>query len=315
MKRLILLLAFGSMSLAFFAQETIDILSLSGRYGIPKDYSEAGTSGQATEWGSINSFSIGFDIFKNSKVILNLNHFYFNVQGDPDPVFPGNVAHPVKINGIILRTGIRQYFSEGRQLQVLVMPKLMSDFQNLDGNSFMFGGVATYKKVYRDELSVGFGAMYSTELFGPYLVPILDLYWQFAEKWRIYGLIPITARVEYDVNDNMMVGFNHFGLITTYYLGDDAYAGDYMERQSIDLSLFVRHHIAGPIFIEGMVGRALGRNYRQYEGDQKVDFAIPLVAFGDERVVKDQLDTSFDDGLILTLKLIVNLAMPEKSFQ
>jgi hypothetical protein len=123
-------------------------------------------------------------------------------------------------------------------------------------------------------------------------------------------MIPITARVEYTVNDNLQLGFNHFGLITSYYLGNDAYSGDYMERQSIDLSLFARQRLFGNIFMEGMVGRTVGRRYRQYEGDQKVDFAIPLVTFGDDRVIKNEY-ASFNDGLILTLKLIYSIPMPE----
>jgi hypothetical protein len=147
-------------------------------------------------------------------------------------------------------------------------------------------------------------------LFGPYVVPLLDLNWKFASRWRLVGLIPVTGRVEYSVNDNMLVGFNHFGLITTYYLGDETYAGDYMERQSIDLSLFARHRLAGPLFVEFMAGRALGRKYRQYEGDQKVDFAIPLVTFGDNRTIKNEF-ADFNDGFIFQLKLIVNMAVPE----
>ncbi len=192
----------------------------------------------------------------------------------------------------------------------MVVPRLMSDFQNMDGSSFQFGGLASYLKKYHDDLSIGFGAIYNSELFGPYVVPFLDLNWKFAEKWRVKGLFPITLRVEYSINDNMITGLNHFGLITTYALGDDAYAGDYMERQSIDLSLFLRQRLAGNFFVEGMVGRALGRQYRQFAGDQKVDFAIPMVAFGDERVVKNDF-SAFNDGLILTLKLIYNMPMPE----
>ena len=64
------------------------------------------------------------------------------------------------------------------------------------------------------------------------------------------------------------------------------YAGDYMERQSIDLSLFARQRLYKNFFIEGMVGRAFGRSYKQYAGDQKVSFAIPLVTFGDDRTAK-----------------------------
>jgi hypothetical protein len=311
MKRFALLLAVAACTLTATSQETIDILSLTGRYGLPGDYKDAAYGGQATEWGSINTFQAGFNLARNTMFIINLNHFYFNLQGEPEPAFPAEVANPVIVNGIILRTGIRQYFSDGRQLQVLVMPRLMSDFRNLDGNSFMLGAAAIYKKTYRDELSVGFGAVYNTELFGPYLVPVLDLYWQFAEKWRIWGMIPITARVEYDVSEDMMVGFNHFGLITTYALGDEAYQGDYLERQSIDLSLFVRHRLFGGLHVEAMAGRALGRKYRQFEGDQKVDFGIPLITFGDERVLKNEY-AAFDDGFIFTLKLIYNMAIPER---
>jgi hypothetical protein len=57
-----------------------------------------------------------------------------------------------------------------------------------------------------------------------------------------------------------------------------------------------------------MVGRTFGRQYKQYAGDQKVDFALPLVAFGDERTVKN---VTFKDGMIFTLKLIFNLKVPE----
>lgn len=312
MKRNLSILVLMSMAALLCAQETIDILSLTGRYGIPGDYKDGAYSGGATEWGSVNSFTAGFNVGKTSMIGINLNHFYFNLQGAPDPEFPGGLANPVVINGIILRTGLVQDLGNGRTLQLLVAPRLMSDFKNLDGRSFMFGGVASYKKKYRDELTVGFGAMYNTELFGPYLVPILDLYWKPAQKWTIKGMIPITARIEYAVNDNMTAGFNHFGLITTYALGNENYDGDYLERQSIDLSLFLKHRLAGNIFVEGMAGLAVGRKYVQYGGDEKVSFGIPLVTFGDDRVVKeDPIDTGFNDGLILTLKLIYSIPRPQ----
>lgn len=292
------------------AQETIDILSLSGRYGLPADYSSSAYEGKATETGSINSLQAGFDIARQTKLVFNLNHFYFHVGGDPEPQFPPGTVDPVSINGILLRVGIRQGFSEGRMLQVVAGPMLMSDFRNVDGTSFQLGAVATWTRRYHEGLKIGFGAMYVSQFFGPYLVPILDLNWQFAPKWRIRGFIPITARVEYTVTDKLLVGFDHFGLITTYRLGEEAYAGDYLERQSIDLSLFARHRITGPVFVEFMAGRALGRKYRQYAGDQKVDFAIPLVTFGDNRTIRNEY-AAFNDGFIFSLKLVLNIPLPE----
>ena len=164
------------------------------------------------------------------------------------------------------------------------------------------------RRNYNDDLTLGFGAMYNQELFGPYMVPLFLLNWQVSSKWNINGMIPVTARVEYKPMDNLTIGFNHFGLITTYYLGDEAYAGDYMERMSIDLSLFARQKLFGPVYLEGMVGRSFARSYKQYEGDQKVTFAIPLVTFGDNRTVKN---VTFNDGILLQLKLVINILRPE----
>lgn len=309
MKRFFTLVLSLCLVMTLSAQESIDILSLSGRYGPPKEYKDANYTGKATEWGSLNSFTAGIKLGSRSMLPINVNHFYFNVQ-DADPEFSGEVANPIKINGFILRTGLIQDLGEGRALQILLAPRLMSDFANMDSRSFQMGGVLSYKKKYRDEFSIGGGLIYNQELFGPYFVPILDINWQFAEKWKLKGMIPVTARIEYTANENLQLGFNHFGLITTYALGKEAYSGDYIERQSIDLSLFARQRIAGNVFVEAMVGRTMGRKYRQYEGDQKVDFAIPLVTFGDERVIKNEY-AAFNDGLIMTLKLIYSIPMPE----
>jgi hypothetical protein len=232
------------------------------------------------------------------------------VTGDPEPAFPDFAVDPVNVNGLLLRVGLRQDLGKGRTLQVLAVPRLMSDFQNFDGNSFQMGAVATYGKRYSEDFSIGFGVIFNAELFGPYVVPLVDLNWKFSDRWRLKGLIPVTGRLEFSATEHMLVGWNHFGLITTYYLGDEAYAGDYLERQSIDESLFIRHRVAGNIFMEFMAGMALGRTYRQFEADQKVDFALPLVTFGDDREVKNEF-ASFDDGLILNLKLIYNIPLPE----
>jgi hypothetical protein len=301
---IVILLVIG-YSLQAQDRGTKDIISLSGRYALPQEYEDI-YDGTATETGMLNSLTAGFKLAPKTMFAINVNHFYFNVQDEAE--MPDGIASPIIINGIILRTGIIQEFSNGGKLQLLVAPRLMSDFQNLDGNSFQWGGVASYQNDLREHLNLGFGAMFNREFFGPYLVPIFLLDWQASERWYIEGMVPVTLKVHFRVNEGLDVGFNHFGLITSYYLGDEEYAGDYMERQSIDLSLFARQRLYKNFFIEGMIGRSVGRSYTQYEGDQTVNFAIPLVTFGDERTAKN---ISFNDGMIFTLKLIFNMKVPE----
>jgi hypothetical protein len=292
-------------SVYLHAQRTADVFQWTGRYGLPQSYEDTYTE-KATEIGSILSISYAKDLGTKTKWAVNLNHFYFNVKGDPS--IPDDLANPIVINGIILRTGIIQQIGNNWAIQLLVAPRLMSDFHNLDGNSFQMGVVATLEKKFSDQLFMGYGAMYNQERFGPYLVPLVNLEWYISDRWSIIGMLPVTGRVNYRINDNFFVGFNHFGLITSYYLGEDAYAGDYMERQSIDLSLYARHRLFSIVFLEAMVGRSFGRSYTQYGGDEKVDFAIPLVTFGDNRTAKN---VTFNDGLLLNLKLVLNVNRPD----
>ena len=154
---------------------------------------------------------------------------------------------------------------------------------------------------------MSFGAMYNQEFFGPYLVPLVNLDWQISERWSIAGLFPVYGKVKYQVNERLSTGLSHFGLITTYRLGDPEYEGDYIERKSIDETLFARYKLGGNFDVEARVGYALGRSYAQYEADQKVDFSLPLIGFGDDRVQKN---VSFHDGAIASLRFIYSVPIP-----
>ena len=305
MKRLSFFLLALSIALSALAQQSLDILTISGRYGLPQSYDDTYTQ-KATEAGLFLGLTAPIVLSEKTIIYNSLNYFYFNVQGDSN--IPENIANPINIHGIILRTGLYQKFGNGQGLQLLFAPRMMSDMTNSDGKSFQFGGMALYEKVFSDQLTLSFGAMYNQELFGPYLVPLVNVNWVISSKWSIAGMLPIYAKVNYHVSDNLTVGFSHFGLITSYALGDPAYSGDYIERQSIDLSLFARQRLFGNFFLEGRVGRSFGRGYKQFAGDQKVKFAIPLVAFGDDRVEKN---STFKDGIIFDLRFVFNIPIPE----
>ena len=122
MKRIVIFFFVGSMILPLTAQRMIDGVSLTGRYGFPQEYTDTYTGG-ATEWGSINSITYAIQIAPKTKIPISFNHFYFHVNGDPG--IPENLANPININAIILRTGWYQYFGNGNALQVLIAPRLM----------------------------------------------------------------------------------------------------------------------------------------------------------------------------------------------
>ena len=303
-KKMIWVIVLG-INLSISAQETIDIFTISGRYGFPTSYDSI-YNGKAKEYGAMVGLVAPVEINDKSIWYNSLNYFYSHVSDDEE--MPIDIANPINLHGFILRTGLYQKFSKSNGIQIFFSPRLMTDLHNINGKHFQFGGMVLYEKMFSDKLKMGFGTMYNQEFFGPYLVPLINLDWQISDHWSIVGLLPIYAKIKYKINDRLNVGWSHFGLTTSYRLGDINYQGDYMERKSIDETLFVRYLLGSNIFIEGRFGHSFGRSYAQYEANQKVSFSLPLVSFGDDRVQKN---VSFHDGLIGNIRLIYSIPIPK----
>lgn len=292
------------LSFSVSAQKTFDLITVSGRYGFPQPY-ESVYSGKATESGSMVNLAAPIKLSEKTMWFTSLNYFYWNVDNDEN--MPADISNPINIHGFILRTGIIKKFSNDGEIQLLFAPRLMSDLNNINSDHFQLGALAMYKTKFSDQLTIAFGAMYNQELFGPYLVPLVDLDWQLSERWSITGMLPVYSKIKYKINDNFDLGIAHFGLITSYKLGLPENNGDYIERSSIDLTIYARHRIAGNLFVEGRFGQALGRSYAQYAADQKVSFSLPLAGFGDNRTQKN---ISFGGGLIAELRLVYSVPVP-----
>lgn len=286
-----------------YSQERLDILTLSGRYGFPAAYDSI-YQGKGNESGFTASLVAPVVLSKKSVLYSSLNYFYWNVSNDE--VMPDDVANPIQVQGFILRTGLIQDLGNDRSLQLLIAPRLMTDFHNVNSDHWQFGGIAMYEKRYRETLKIGYGALFNQEFSGPNLVPLINLDWQINDRWSIVGLLPIYGKIKYRFNERLDGGLSHFGLVTTYRLGHPDYAGDYIERKSIDETLYARYQLFGDFFLEGRLGYAFGRSYHQYEADQKVDLMIPLVTFGDDRVPKT---ASIKDGAIASLRLVYSISL------
>ena len=288
-----------------YAQDRLDLFTLSGRYGFPSSYDSI-YQGKGTETGIMASLVAPAKLSEKSIWYSSLNYFYWGVDNDEE--MAEDIMNPIQVHGFILRTGLIQTLEKDRTLQVLFAPRLMTDFNGVDGDHLQMGGIVLYEKKYSDKLKIGYGALYNQEFFGPNLVPLINLDWKLSERWSITGLLPIYAKVKYKFSDRLDGGLSHFGLVTSYRLGDPEYEGDYLERKSIDEALYARYQLFGDFFLEGRFGYALGRSYKQYEADQKVDFTLPLISIGDDRVAKS---VSIQDGFIASLRIVYSISLAE----
>jgi hypothetical protein len=302
MKRIAVLLISILLVHSLYAQDRLEILTLSGRYTTPQPYDPAQGNFQAQESGSFVALTVPIPINKKNVIYTSVNYFYFHVNHEADNV------DPVNLHGTIVRTGLIRYLNNGQSIQLLFAPRFMTDAKGGGFDNLQLGGLAMYQKVFGPKLTMGFGAMYNNDFFGPYLVPLINLDWKITEKFGISGLLPIYSKIKYMATDKLTVGICHFGLTMSFGLNDPDYETDYMQRNSIDVAGFVNYQVIKNVFLELRIGQATGRVYEQYDQNDKIAFGLPLVNIGDNRVVKN---AQFENGLFGELRLIYSIMIPD----
>ncbi len=286
------------------SQNSIDLITISGRLGLPSDYDPA-LKNKARESGGLVNLKI--PIVFSDKTIWYSNFTYTYSKVSNGLGLPAEVMNPINLHGLVFQTGIVQRIDDKQAVQLLFVPRFMSDFVNPGSDAWQFGAVGLFENKFGENLLMRFGVLYNHEMSGPLLVPLIDINWKFAPRWSITGLIPIYGKVNYELTDRLTTGFSLFGLVTSYALSDPFYNTDYMERTSVDLALFAKWNLAGNIFLEGRVGYALARTYKQYDKSEKVDLKISIFKIGDNR--GEPVNPVFKDGAIGELRLVYSLPL------
>ena len=292
---------FVSLCFVVSAQESIDLLTISSRLGVPSPY-ENRVVGKATEFGGMINLKI--PVVLDSSNIWYSKLTYLNNRVVSTKNFGDSVANPINIHGIMLQSGWLRKLSRNRSIQLLLVPRLMGDMVNVNSDNIQLGAVALYEKRFNSSLKMKFGAMYNQEMSGPFALPLIDLDWKISDKWWIGGLLPVYSKIKYKFSENSNAGIGHFALMTSYRLGKEAYKNDYIERTCIDVFSFFRQRVSGNFHLEGRVGYTLGRNYEQYNEGESVDFRLSLFSWGDNRT---PINYSFKDNLYFNLRMVYNL--------
>lgn len=305
--KFICILSLCSISCMVNAQSSIDLLTLSGSYGLPARYQKP-LNGKATESGLLLNLKAPIKI--NDKTIWYNDFTYtlHSINTDLDPK-PEDMLISMNLHAFIYQTGIAQKINDRNGFHLLLVPRYTTDFRGSSNKNWQLGAIGLYEHRYTKRLLMRYGVMYHGELFGPLLVPLIYTDWQLSERWSINGMIPISLKVSYKINERLSGGYNHFGLITTYALNQPEFNTNYIERNSIDETLYIRWKMKGNLHLETRVGYSLSRVYAQYDQNDKMNLRLSLIGFGDNRTQKN---VSFSSGAITSFRLVYNLPLPKQ---
>ena len=225
----------------------------------------------------------------NEKTSLITGLIYENIQ---TKLFEeGNVK---SFGSSTLKLGINNKFNEKLSGTLVLLPKIASDFKSIGNKDFQVGAIGILKIKKHDNLNYKIGLYYNSELFGPFFVPMFGFYYLSPnKKFEANVMLPLQGDVNYKIIPFMSIGCNYNGLNRSYHLND--YNGSYVSKFSNELYAYLKFDVTKKIIFQTKVGHSLGRKYKVYDENDKVDLGLPLLFFGDHR---KQINTNFSNGLI-----------------
>ena len=281
-----------------FAQNYVDVLH-SEYTATPQNTFDS--SNQTTDLQKINiNITTPIKLKNGNAILTGLVYDRVNTSFEP-----GEKMTPV--SSFILKMGMNIKHSDKWSTTFLLLPKLASTFTaTTTSEDFQFGGLVLAKKKKTENLSYKIGAYMNGDQFGPFLVPLFGFYYK-KKKLEMDVIVPSYAKINYSLSPKFTAGVNWRATVKSYNL-----QGPMVNLPAVVKRPFYMHHLSNEIaahvgyepikgvIVRGMAGVSLGRSFRVYENDDKIDFGLSLFRFGDDRV---PLNTDFANGLFYRAEL------------
>ncbi|NVO03594.1 MAG: hypothetical protein HXX09_12935 [Bacteroidetes bacterium] len=231
---------------------------------------------------------------KNIFVVgLDFNRTGFNYSGD------------TTINTVLgttsFQVGLVKQFSSKFKAMMVAVPKIATDFKDIDNRDFQMGGALLLTYIKKNSLKFKLGLYYNREFFGNYFMPLVGIDWKINSNAYLFGLLPGTMNFEYKLLDKKLyTGISYKSITASYRLNDKL--GKYYVRQGDpfwgddQLKGFLHCYITKQIMVFGEIGYALHHYYQQYNDNKEKETTLPVYS-----KMKDQL--FFGGGLAFRIRL------------
>ena len=298
MNKYILLFRFLIAGTLAFSQNYVDVLKVNASTTPYNSFDSSATKTRLNE------------LTADLTVPLKINQGFSILTG----VIYEDIQTKLFANGIIknfgstaVKLGFNKQLNEKWSTTVVALPKIASDYNSFNNKDFQMGGIALFKYKKRDNLNFKTGLYYNSELFGPFFVPMLGMYYQSPnKKFEANIMLPLQADINYQVLPFMNVGCNFNGQIRSYHLNNvtDANPNTYVTKSTNELFAYLKFNVTKSISLQTKVGESFGRSYKVYNENDKVNFGLPLTFVGNKR---EQLNSNFSNGMIFQVTLMYRI--------
>ncbi|MCH9659673.1 MAG: hypothetical protein K0U54_02055 [Bacteroidetes bacterium] len=297
MKQALFLLLF--ISTISFSQNYVDLISIGYGHTLNNDFEGASSS------TNIGAFEVDLTfplVINNQQAIISGALFSRNSL----QLFPE--APKTSLYSTTLKIGLASTWNDKWSTTLVVLPKIASDYADIDGDDFYLGGIALLKYQKKENLIYKFGFYASNEAFGIFSTPIFGWYYMSpSQQFEMDMSLPVAADINYTHN-RITYGFDYNGIGRSFNI-DENDANIYTDLSSLEFASYAQFNfLEKSMLLKAKFGYA-STDYEVYQQGEKIDFGLSAFSFGDDRT---QLNPTISGGFFFKLEAIYRFQLPSK---
>lgn len=208
-----------------------------------------------------------------------------------------------------LKLGVASTFNSKWSSTIVLLPKIASDYKNISGDDFYFGGFAVLKMQKTKQLKYRFGIYASGEAFGFFTTPIIGWYYLSPNgQFEMDMSLPIAADVNY-TSGAFTYGLDYYGIGRSFNINSDD-GNTYVDLSTLDFAAYLQYNaFEKSVLLRAKIGYSTN-DYEVYLQGDKIDLGVSAFSFGDDR---EQLNPTIKGSPFVKLEAIYRFDIPGNS--
>ncbi len=215
----------------------------------------------STQWkNKTDDYFLNFFLPKNFKngntFLLRINSEMLNSTITPDSSYSN------RLSSVSMPIGMK-LVSKNKKWETIVIgiPKIASDFKDVvDEYDFQYGGIFLEHFIPNEKLKIKAGLYYNREAFGNLFVPLVGVDWKVNDRINLYGIIPTSYKVEFNLMKNRLYTGVSFKSFTRSFRLSEKNNYDYVRYDEMQVKVFVDCFVAPKVLVFAEVGYSLSRS-------------------------------------------------------
>ncbi len=207
-----------------------------------------------------------------------------------------------------LKVGWAATWNERWSSTLVALPKIASDYADIDGDDFYLGGVILLKYQKRKNLAYRFGFYASSEAFGVFSTPIFGWYYLSPNsQFEMDVSLPVSVDINY-TQGIFTYGLDYTGIGRSFNI-DENNANVYADLSSLEFASYLQFNLLEKsVLLKAKFGYS-SNDFEVYNQGEKIDLGLAAFSFGDDRT---QLNPNINGGLFLRFEAVYRFNISEK---